>query len=231
MKASPNRMSPARSARCRGKHQNSAWRRWGSRPSTSPRWPRLGCRCRRVSCCRRACAASNPRTEGRPPTCARSSRKDTPRGTRERSRLRWQAQAAAVSVRSGAPVSMPGMMETVLDVGLSDDGARASALTGNPRLVWDCYRRLVQSFAEVVHGIAPAEFEAASRRASTMRGSRPRASSISRACAAHARISRCVREETRDKPFPQSPLDQLEAAVDRRLGIVERRQRPSNTGG
>lgn len=56
-----------------------------------------------------------------------------------------------VSVRSGAAVSMPGMMETVLDVGLNTvtvDGL--IGLTGNPRLAWDSYRRLVQGYAEVV---------------------------------------------------------------------------------
>ena len=59
-----------------------------------------------------------------------------------------------VSVRSGAPISMPGMMETVLNIGLCD--ATLPGLlrqTGNPRLVWDAYRRLVASFGEVVEGL------------------------------------------------------------------------------
>ena len=56
-----------------------------------------------------------------------------------------------VSVRSGASVSMPGMMETVLDVGLNAATADGLIrLTGNPRLAWDSYRRLVQGYAEVV---------------------------------------------------------------------------------
>ena len=62
-----------------------------------------------------------------------------------------------LSVRSGAPVSMPGMMETLLNIGLSDatvDGMLR--LTGHPRLVWDAYRRLVAGFGEVVAGIDPA---------------------------------------------------------------------------
>ena len=65
-----------------------------------------------------------------------------------------------LSVRSGAAISMPGMMETVLNVGLTE--ATLSALirmTGNPRLAYDCRRRLLQQFGEVVHGIAPAKFE------------------------------------------------------------------------
>ncbi|MFO1270402.1 MAG: PEP/pyruvate-binding domain-containing protein [Rubrivivax sp.] len=66
-----------------------------------------------------------------------------------------------VSVRSGAPVSMPGMMETLLNVGLAD--ATVPGLlraTGNPRLVWDAYRRLVAGFGEVVLGVAAGVFEA-----------------------------------------------------------------------
>ncbi|RQW28495.1 pyruvate, phosphate dikinase [Rhodobacteraceae bacterium CH30] len=65
-----------------------------------------------------------------------------------------------VSVRSGAPVSMPGMLETLLNVGLCD--RTVSGLlrqTGNPRMVWDAYRRLVATFGSVVAGIPAAHFE------------------------------------------------------------------------
>ena len=66
-----------------------------------------------------------------------------------------------VSVRSGAAVSMPGMMETVLDVGLNAETVEGLIrLTGNPRLAWDSYRRLVQGYAEVVAGLPTAPFDA-----------------------------------------------------------------------
>ena len=66
-----------------------------------------------------------------------------------------------VSVRSGAAVSMPGMMETVLNVGLNAETVDALIrLTGNPRLAWDSYRRLVQGYAEVVANIPTAPFDA-----------------------------------------------------------------------
>jgi pyruvate,orthophosphate dikinase len=66
-----------------------------------------------------------------------------------------------VSVRSGAAVSMPGMMETVLDVGLNGETVEALIrLTGNPRLAWDSYRRLVQGYAEVVADLLTAPFDA-----------------------------------------------------------------------
>ena len=65
-----------------------------------------------------------------------------------------------VSVRSGAAVSMPGMMETVLDVGLNAETVEALIrLTGNPRLAWDSYRRLVQGYAEVVANLPTPPFD------------------------------------------------------------------------
>ena len=66
-----------------------------------------------------------------------------------------------VSVRSGAAISMPGMMETVLDIGLNLETAGGLVrLTGNPRLAWDSYRRLIQGYAEVVAGLPTAPFDA-----------------------------------------------------------------------
>ena len=65
-----------------------------------------------------------------------------------------------VSVRSGAAVSMPGMMETLLDVGLNAITVEALIReTGNPRLAWDSYRRLVQGYAEIVAQLPTAPFE------------------------------------------------------------------------
>lgn len=62
-----------------------------------------------------------------------------------------------VSVRSGAAASMPGMMETILDAGLNPETVDGMIrLTGNPRLAWDSYRRLIQGYGEVVLGL-PAE--------------------------------------------------------------------------
>nr|WP_295081567.1 PEP/pyruvate-binding domain-containing protein [uncultured Roseateles sp.] len=68
-----------------------------------------------------------------------------------------------LSVRSGAPVSMPGMMETLLNIGLCEATLPGFLRqTGNPRLVWDTYRRLVASYGEVVAGVPAAVFEAQS---------------------------------------------------------------------
>jgi pyruvate, orthophosphate dikinase len=65
-----------------------------------------------------------------------------------------------VSVRSGARVSMPGMMDTVLNLGLNDESvAGLAARTDDERFAWDCYRRLVQMFGNVVRGIPGERFE------------------------------------------------------------------------
>src|SRR5207253_9273136 len=65
-----------------------------------------------------------------------------------------------VSVRSGAAVSMPGMMDTILNVGLNDEAVRGLAeRTGNPRFAYDSYRRLIQMYGETVDGIDPHRFE------------------------------------------------------------------------
>jgi pyruvate,orthophosphate dikinase len=65
-----------------------------------------------------------------------------------------------VSVRSGARVSMPGMMDTVLNLGLNDEStAGLAARTGDVRFAWDCYRRLVQMFGNVVRAVPSERFE------------------------------------------------------------------------
>lgn len=67
-----------------------------------------------------------------------------------------------LSVRSGAAVSMPGMMDTVLNVGLNEDTLGGLVeRTGNPRFAWDSYRRLIQMYGEVVKGIKAREFDLA----------------------------------------------------------------------
>src|SRR5437588_12471683 len=65
-----------------------------------------------------------------------------------------------VSVRSGARESMPGMLDTILNLGLNDRAVLGLAeATGNERFAWDSYRRLVQMFGNVVHGIPGEKFE------------------------------------------------------------------------
>ncbi|TSA15212.1 MAG: pyruvate, phosphate dikinase [Betaproteobacteria bacterium] len=120
-----------------------------------------------------------------------------------------------VSVRSGAAVSMPGMLDTVLNVGLNDATvAGLVRMTGNPRLAWDSYRRLIQSFAEVVHGAKPDAFDAA--RARLLKAARlVHASELDFIALRDlaAEYQEIYREAT-GEGFPQSPLDQLVAAAE-----------------
>jgi pyruvate,orthophosphate dikinase len=64
-----------------------------------------------------------------------------------------------VSVRSGAPFSMPGMMDTILNLGLNDETVKALAARGGDRFAYDCYRRFIQMFGNVVLDIEKEEFE------------------------------------------------------------------------
>lgn len=120
-----------------------------------------------------------------------------------------------VSVRSGAAVSMPGMMDTLLDIGLTQRTLRGLLrLTGNPRLVWDSYRRLIQSFAETVHGADPAAFLEVTQR-SLARGGHAEVRELDFLQLA----SLCeelleLHEELTGHRFPQDAHAQLDAAVD-----------------
>lgn len=119
-----------------------------------------------------------------------------------------------VSVRSGAPVSMPGMMETVLNVGLSDATLSGFLrVTGNPRLVWDSYRRLVEGFADVVAGLAREPF-------ATLTAEHVARAGVARAPDLDFRAQRelvhaqlALYQELAGEGFPQAPADQLERAL------------------
>ncbi len=119
-----------------------------------------------------------------------------------------------VSVRSGAAVSMPGMLETILNVGLSD--ATLPGLlraTGNPVFVWDSYRRLIQSYAEVVDGCPAAPF-AGVLSAVTAECGVPGADELDVA-ALRVVVSRQkdLYRSIVGRPFPQDPMEQLLGAV------------------
>lgn len=116
-----------------------------------------------------------------------------------------------LSVRSGAPVSMPGMMETLLNIGLCD-ATLAGFLrqTGNPRLVWDTYRRLVASYGEVVAGVPPSIFDSES---ATLVGTRDeRELDFAELRALTHRYLEAYAGAA-GKPFPQDPQAQLVGAI------------------
>ena len=120
-----------------------------------------------------------------------------------------------VSVRSGAAISMPGMMETVLDVGVNDETVEGLVrLTGNPRLAWDCYRRLIQGYAEVVQGLNTEPFDELTRDALAVEGVENERRLDHRALQRLVQAMLCRFRELAGIPFPQSSTDQLEQATD-----------------
>ncbi|MEU3980834.1 pyruvate, phosphate dikinase [Streptomyces sp. NPDC026672] len=129
-------------------------------------------------------------------------------------RLGGDGDPLLLSVRSGARFSMPGMMETVLDVGLHDGSVRALAeVSGNERFAWDSYRRLVQMFGSTVLGVDAARFEEA---LSLLKAERDVRDDVDLAAADLRALvetyKRVIREET-GREFPQSPAEQLRLAV------------------
>jgi pyruvate,orthophosphate dikinase len=119
-----------------------------------------------------------------------------------------------VSVRSGAAVSMPGMMETVLNVGLNEVSlAGLLRLTGDHRLVWDSYRRLIQAFAEIVADAPAAPFEAALDAALRRSGTDNARQLDFRALRDLAQTYLALYREHTGRDFPQDPFEQLAAST------------------
>ncbi|MFI7680422.1 pyruvate, phosphate dikinase [Actinophytocola sp. NPDC049390] len=119
-----------------------------------------------------------------------------------------------VAVRSGARFSMPGMMDTVLDIGLTDDSvAGLAAWSGDERLAWDSYRRLVQMFGTTVLGVDGAYFAAALRDAKQAKGvDGDLGLDAADLRALTATFMDIVREHA-GRDFPQDPREQLDLAI------------------
>ncbi|MCU0538896.1 MAG: pyruvate, phosphate dikinase [Desulfobacterales bacterium] len=123
-------------------------------------------------------------------------------------------QPLLVSCRSGAKFSMPGMMDTVLNIGLNEETCQGMiALTSNPRFVFDSYRRLIQMFGAVVMGIADEPFEEvlsrARRSANVKVDSELSAEQLQEVISEFKKIFR--RMSNRD--FPTEPYEQLRMAT------------------
>jgi len=119
-----------------------------------------------------------------------------------------------VSVRSGAPVSMPGMMDTVLNLGLNDRTVEAlAAATGNERFALDCYRRFINMFGDVVMSVEHHKFENILEHRKERAGAR-----FDNQLAAEdwrevvAEYKKLIQKET-GRSFPQEPIEQLFMAV------------------
>jgi pyruvate,orthophosphate dikinase len=119
-----------------------------------------------------------------------------------------------VSVRSGAKFSMPGMMDTVLNIGLNDESVQGlTKQSGNERFAWDSYRRLIQMFGKTVLDIDGGHFESALEAAKKARGTDSDldldAADLRALVATYKRV---VADHTH-REFPQDPRDQMDLAI------------------
>jgi pyruvate,orthophosphate dikinase len=124
-----------------------------------------------------------------------------------------------VSVRSGAAVSMPGMMDTILNLGISDKAVKGLATkTGNPRFAWDAYRRFIQMYGDVVMGVEHDHFEEAihsiKKEKKVELDTALTASDLEILVDAYKKIVK----KYSGKDFPQAPLDQLWGAINAVFG-------------
>jgi pyruvate,orthophosphate dikinase len=119
-----------------------------------------------------------------------------------------------VSVRSGAAVSMPGMMDTILNLGLNDEAVAGLAkTTGNERFAFDSYRRLIQMYGEVVDGIDAHRFEQALTGLKATRGAKQDVELTAADLAELVETFKRVYQEETGRAFSQDARAQLEQAV------------------
>jgi pyruvate,orthophosphate dikinase len=120
-----------------------------------------------------------------------------------------------VSVRSGAKFSMPGMMDTVLNLGLNDETLRGLiALTGNERFGWDAYRRFIAMFGRIVMDVDGARFDEPLEAAKAAHGAGAKDTDLGVADlqALVAEFKKVVRSDT-GRDFPTDPYEQLDLAI------------------
>jgi len=124
------------------------------------------------------------------------------------------ANPLLVSVRSGAAVSMPGMMDTILNLGLNDEAVEGLAhCTGNRRFAYDSYRRLIQMYGEVVDGVDGHRFEQALSDLKQRRGVRHDVELTADDLVELVETYKGIYEQETGRGFPQDAREQLNRAV------------------
>ena len=120
-----------------------------------------------------------------------------------------------VSVRSGARASMPGMMDTVLNLGLNDKTVDGLARwTKNERFAWDCYRRFITIFGDVALGIDRRAFDRLLDETKSRTGARTDADVPAEALKGLVADAKRLVKDTTGQPFPQDPSEQLRLAIN-----------------
>jgi pyruvate,orthophosphate dikinase len=124
------------------------------------------------------------------------------------------ADPLLVSVRSGAKFSMPGMMETVLNIGLSDESVHGLAKqAGSERFAWDSYRRLIQMFGKTVLDIEGHEFEQAIDAAKQAKGTKNDLDLDAEDLQGLVETFKGIVKDKTGRDFPQVPREQMDLAV------------------
>ncbi len=119
-----------------------------------------------------------------------------------------------VSVRSGARASMPGMMDTILNLGLNEDVVEVlSAKSNNPRWAWDCYRRFIQMFSDVVMEVSKKEFESLIDEMKERKGIKYDVELTAEDLKELANKFKAKYKEALGKDFPSDPKEQLFEAI------------------
>jgi pyruvate,orthophosphate dikinase len=119
-----------------------------------------------------------------------------------------------VSVRSGAPVSMPGMMDTVLNLGLNDETVRGLAeRTGDERFAYDTYRRFIQAFGEIVLKVPGHLFEEAIEEVKSRRGVEADSELYADDFKELTDRFKAIIDDRSEEEFPEAPVKQLELAI------------------
>ena len=119
-----------------------------------------------------------------------------------------------VSVRSGARASMPGMMDTILNLGLNEDVVRVIAeKSGNPRWAWDCYRRFIQMYADVVMEVGKKYFEELIDKMKEKKGVKQDVELSAEDLHELAEQFKAEYKEKIGKDFPSDPKEQLFGAI------------------
>ncbi|NLM24587.1 MAG: pyruvate, phosphate dikinase [Firmicutes bacterium] len=120
-----------------------------------------------------------------------------------------------LSVRSGARVSMPGMMDTVLNLGLNDRTVQGLiAKSNNPRFGWDSYRRFIQMYADVVMGVEHQLFEAVLTGMREKRGVESDSDLTAEDLQQVVEQYKAIVVDSAGKMFPDDPMEQLEGAIN-----------------
>jgi len=124
-----------------------------------------------------------------------------------------------VSVRSGAPFSMPGMMDTVLNLGLNDESVEGlGSQTGSERFAWDSYRRLLQMYGKTVMGVEGERFEEALEHAKQAKGVRNDVELDAGDLRRLVEEFKAIISVETGREFPQDPTEQLRGGIEAVFG-------------